>query len=747
MSINGNHLRSRRGCSPLRRSEPSHPGGSNKMHSAPSSSSCRGGGGGGERGGSRPRNRGGGGGGSRKAEARSINADLYLLDQDSASSGTEPSSSPTDLVLSQRATRFNANAPVFRPASASVLPNPKPAANDFPLPREAPPEEMPQRRRDRRERRKMSRSDQFRVPANYLLNFTYERPTFDWSLPPPRRRGHVVEFKKERFVQANYRFVVNAGGNYLHHIYEADQLVDWDEVEQIVLQTPVPYNCPICLDNPMAPKMTKCGHIYCWSCISRYLGMAQRGWRRCPICFESVSARHLKTASIELVPEHHEGDRISFTLMRRRKDCTVALPSMRWRLVETLLHHDDQDSSFSRIVLVENITSILDKEQQDLNEVLAMARASQDHEQIPYIEGAIEELRQRRDTFSTKKKCKAGNSSVSGLATEFEAREGRGKSVASSWSESEGEEEPLMHEPTTESSEDETQGITGAEVAEEAAEKKDDTEGSSAASSPEAFYFYQASDGQNIFMHPLNFRCLYKELGSFDKLPLTVEGTVLQMEEVTQNEKMRKRRKMIIGHLPLSTQFQFCEIEMSNFVSSKTLALFSDEIRFREKRREELKRERAPEATPRQIRLQKEESDPDLEEALAESRLIAATSTATASSPPAAESPAASGLQGAWAQKQQQQAGGPKTSSSSSAKPKKLPPEVVINKVPTFSQVASNTLWSGWSEDAFPVVSVQHGGQAAGKQRGSTAATGSTTQTKTRKKATVLVSNSGGRRY
>lgn len=256
---------------------------------------------------------------------------------------------------------------------------------------------------------------------------------------------------------------------------------------------------------------------------------------------------------------------------------------------------------------------------------------------------------------------------------------------------------------------------------------------------------------------------------------------------------------MIIGHLPLSTQFQFCEIEMSNFVSSKTLALFSDEIRFREKRREELKRERAPEATPRQIRLQKEESDPDLEEALAESRLIAATSTATASSPPAAESPAASGylhfllmllrlpswhniflaagLQGAWAQKQQQQAGGPKTSSSSSAKPKKLPPEVVINKVsravlfvppfvcfaqcphhtlrwgvprrqvPTFSQVASNTLWSGWSEDAFPVVSVQHGGQAAGKQRGSTAATGSTTQTKTRKKATVLVSNSGGRRY
>ncbi len=97
----------------------------------------------------------------------------------------------------------------------------------------------------------MSRSDQFRVPANYLLNFTYERPVHDWSTPA-RRRTPVVEFKKERFLQAkyaflprrpsfgarvrltvllcldSYRFVVNAGGDYVRHLYETDQLVDWD---------------------------------------------------------------------------------------------------------------------------------------------------------------------------------------------------------------------------------------------------------------------------------------------------------------------------------------------------------------------------------------------------------------------------------------------------------------------------------------------------------------------------------------
>lgn len=74
--------------------------------------------------------------------------------------------------------------------------------------------------------------------------------------------------------------------------------------------------------------MTKCGHIYCWSCINRYLGMAQKGWRKCPICFDSVSTKRLKSTSIELVPEYHEGDSIKFTLMRRHKDCTVPQPSI-----------------------------------------------------------------------------------------------------------------------------------------------------------------------------------------------------------------------------------------------------------------------------------------------------------------------------------------------------------------------------------------------------------------------------------
>jgi hypothetical protein len=65
-------------------------------------------------------------------------------------------------------------------------------------------------RRREKKKRKISRSDQYKIPANYLLNFTYERaPVHDWSTPA-RRRTPVVEFKKERFLQAKYALHLRA---------------------------------------------------------------------------------------------------------------------------------------------------------------------------------------------------------------------------------------------------------------------------------------------------------------------------------------------------------------------------------------------------------------------------------------------------------------------------------------------------------------------------------------------------------
>lgn len=75
---------------------------------------------------------------------------------------------------------------------------------------------------------------------------------------------------------------------------------------------------------------------------------------------------------------------------------------MRWRSLEHLLPHDDPDSIFCRIVLVDDITPILDKEQSELAECLALARASQDYEPIPYLDDAMKSLQERREAFAAK---------------------------------------------------------------------------------------------------------------------------------------------------------------------------------------------------------------------------------------------------------------------------------------------------------------------------------------------------------
>lgn len=50
------------------------------------------------------------------------------------------------------------------------------------------------------------------------------------------------------------------------------------------------WRCPICLGQPIAPRVTKCGHgPFCLVCILRHL--KGEGSARCPLCFDLVHRR------------------------------------------------------------------------------------------------------------------------------------------------------------------------------------------------------------------------------------------------------------------------------------------------------------------------------------------------------------------------------------------------------------------------------------------------------------------------
>jgi hypothetical protein len=127
-----------------------------------------------------------------------------------------------------------------------------------------------------------------KMPANQSLNLNH---LLNFTLPP--RQTHVTQslprrsrktgtqhgvWNKERFVNAQYRFVMNPAGDYTVHFADPDIFFQWQDILQVIIPRSSALasasvggdvtdsgeghtTCPICLSTPTAPRMTKCGHV------------------------------------------------------------------------------------------------------------------------------------------------------------------------------------------------------------------------------------------------------------------------------------------------------------------------------------------------------------------------------------------------------------------------------------------------------------------------------------------------------
>jgi hypothetical protein len=130
-------------------------------------------------------------------------------------------------------------------------------------------------------------------------------------------------YRKETFVQANYRFLLSPG-DHTRSMVDSDHPIDWDAVQLVMLASDTPPHCPICLETPVAAKVTKCGHVFCFPCILHYLGVGAAGvnvktWKRCPLCFESIYSKSLKSFEISVHPKYRPGDVMDFVMLNRFK--------------------------------------------------------------------------------------------------------------------------------------------------------------------------------------------------------------------------------------------------------------------------------------------------------------------------------------------------------------------------------------------------------------------------------------------
>lgn len=253
------------------------------------------------------------------------------------------------------------------------------------------------------------------VNGNHLLNFYYDPISWPQSRapPPPRRHQKRKPYNKDLFLQANYKFVVLDCGNYGPEQLDPDKMLMWEDIVCVKFSTPFPVQCPVCLDDPLCPQITSCGHIFCFPCMLRYFSMGEDDhkvecWKKCPLCFMMISPKDLYTIYIDSVKLHCVGDAVEFMLLTRQKDSfTLSLKNKQGVGI-----NEESSDSFSKYTFTSDVDLSVRKAVSDLVSWLARADSGlvDDLEKLPYVCAAMEQLEQRRKYWNEQRVCQ-GNTS------------------------------------------------------------------------------------------------------------------------------------------------------------------------------------------------------------------------------------------------------------------------------------------------------------------------------------------------
>ncbi|NXY44768.1 RNF10 protein, partial [Ceuthmochares aereus] len=453
-----------------------------------------------------------------------------------------------------------------------------------------------------------------KINLNHLLNFTFEPrgqgAHFDgnghgnWG---KRNKWGHKPFNKELFLQANCQFVVSEEQDYTVHFADPDTLVNWDFVEQVRICSHEVPSCPICLYPPTAAKITRCGHIFCWACILHYLSLSEKTWSKCPICYGSVHKKDLKSVVAMETRQYAIGDTITMQLMRREKGVLVALPKSQWmNVVQPVYIKDDQHSQYSKLLLAsrEQVLQLV-----ILEEKAALLKQYEEEKHTPeacFIEAAIQELKERETALSVDQDKNNAIAGISAAVEELVLESSKAmepavsqekkcgmeylsafdeelvepcSDLASSFSPPVVAEEAVLDEE--EVPEVDTTGEPDVNTTEEpnpagtSYQESKDTISSGHLSNSPFYYFYQAEDGQCMYLHPVNVRCLVREYGSLEKSPEKITASVVEITGYSMTEDIRQRHRYLC-HLPLTCEFSICELALKPPVISKeTLELFS----------------------------------------------------------------------------------------------------------------------------------------------------------------------------
>ncbi|GAW25680.1 putative RING-15 protein [Rosellinia necatrix] len=354
--------------------------------------------------------------------------------------------------------------------------------------------------------------------------------------------SHAVD--KTRFVHANYRFVVSPTGNYGSQAVDADKHLDWSDVLQIIASSKSQTtSCPICFCDPVAPRMARCGHIFCLPCLMRFMNSTnddepsprkEARWKKCPICedtFRLAEVRPVRFYEGQENPLPNIGSDVVLRLMVREAGSTLALPDEGGSDIANLgedvpWHFAASVLDYARIMKGTNdyVIEQFEREMEDLR-----IQAHEDEIQYGVEEGDWPQ-RAIRAINTAKEKLKEQQAMGAGPA------------------------------PATLKSK-------------HPAKQK--------------FHFYTAPP--HLYLSPLDIRILKTKFGDFSDFPSTLLPRVEHISAGHVVDDALRKRAKYLAHLPQGCVVSFLECDWTDIVPSEILETFSNDL----ERRRKLHRDKA----------------------------------------------------------------------------------------------------------------------------------------------------------
>ncbi|KAI0473014.1 hypothetical protein GGR56DRAFT_697883 [Xylariaceae sp. FL0804] len=375
----------------------------------------------------------------------------------------------------------------------------------------------------------------YSVPSRHYRDYarsTRRHPT--WG---PGSGYHAVD--KARFVHANYRFVVSPTGDYGAQAVDADKHLEWSDILQILASAESQTtSCPICLSEPVAPRMARCGHIFCLPCLLRFMNSTsddepsnrkEARWKKCPICEDSFRLSEVKPVRFYAGQENplpRVGDDVVLRLMVRETGSTLALPHDGG--TDPVNHGEDVPWHFAANVM----------------DYAGVMKGTGDYVTAQY-DREIEDLRQQAQMDEFQFGVEEGNWTVRAIRAINTAKD-RGMDQREEPSTAVQPEAPKAKHPA------------GQKV-----------------------YFYSAPP--HLYLSPLDIRILKTKFGDFSNFPSTILPRIEHISSGHVVDDVLRKRAKYLGHLPQGCVVSFLECDWTDIVPAEILETFSADLERRRK--------------------------------------------------------------------------------------------------------------------------------------------------------------------